>query len=116
MKVHAERPTPPLENSREGQRNTMPESQAGKGKDTGLMWKAYKRYRNWNCACPRKKVVVEPYEGKPHVRFEVAGDGNQDMVVALRHSQEETESNELLYLSPRRHPLTLPPDSWDSPR
>jgi len=65
-------------------------SQAGKGKDTGLMWKAYKRYRNWNCACSRKKVVGEPYEGKPHVRFEVAGDGNQDMVVALRHSQEET--------------------------
>jgi hypothetical protein len=23
-------------------------------------------------------VVGEPYEGKPHVRFEVAGDGNQD--------------------------------------
>ena len=45
----------------------------------------------------RKKVVGEPYEGKPHVRFEVAGNGNQDMVVALRHSQEETESNELLH-------------------
>ena len=59
---------------------------------------------------PKKKVVGEPYEGKPHVRFEVAGDGNQDMVVALRHSQEETESNELLYLSPRRHSLTLPAD------
>ena len=27
-----------------------------------------------------RKVVGEPYEGKPHVRFEVAGDGNQDMV------------------------------------
>ncbi len=25
-----------------------------------------------------KKVVGEPYEGKPHVLFEVAGDGNQD--------------------------------------
>ncbi len=25
----------------------------------------------------RKKVVGEPYEGKPHVRFEVAGNGNQ---------------------------------------
>ena len=59
---------------------------------------------------PKKKVVGEPYEGNPHVRFEVAGDGNQDMVVVLRHSQEETESNELLYLSPRRHSLTLPVD------
>ena len=38
------------------------------------------------------KAVGEPYEGKPHVRFEVAGDGNQD-------------------LRPRRHPLTLPPDA-----
>ena len=27
----------------------------------------------------RKKVVGEPYEGKPHVRFEVAGDGSQDI-------------------------------------
>jgi hypothetical protein len=26
----------------------------------------------------KKKVVGEPDEGKPHVRFEVAGDGNQD--------------------------------------
>ena len=25
----------------------------------------------------KKKVVGEPDEGKPHVRFEVAGDGNQ---------------------------------------
>ena len=58
----------------------------------------------------RKKVVGEPYEGKPHVRFEVAGNGNQDMVIALRHSQEETESNELLYLSLRRHSLTLRAD------
>ena len=28
----------------------------------------------------RKKVVGEPYEGKPHVRFEVAGNGNQDKI------------------------------------
>ncbi|MCX6055791.1 MAG: hypothetical protein NTZ74_12940 [Chloroflexi bacterium] len=25
----------------------------------------------------KKKVVGEPDEGKPHVRFDVAGDGNQ---------------------------------------
>ena len=30
----------------------------------------------------RKKVVREPDEGKPHVRFEVAGNGNQDRVQA----------------------------------
>jgi len=37
----------------------------------------------------RKKVVGEPDEGKPHVRFDVAGDENQDMVMALRHSQKK---------------------------
>jgi len=26
--------------------------------------------------CYRKNVVGKPYEGKPHVRFEVAGTGN----------------------------------------
>jgi len=30
-----------------------------------------------NLECSRKKVVGEPDEGKPHVRFDVAGDGNQ---------------------------------------
>ena len=109
MKVHAERPTPPLENSREGQCNTMPESQAGKGKDTGLMWKAYKRHRNWNCACPRKKVVGEPYEGKPHVRFEVAGDGNQDMVWVNEALSKETESKQAA--QPKSQAPSLDPTS-----
>jgi len=31
-------------------------------------------------ASRRKKVVGEPDEGKPHVRFEVAGDGNRDTI------------------------------------
>jgi hypothetical protein len=39
----------------------------------------------------KPKAVGEPYAGKPHVRFEVAGGGNQD-------------------LGPRRHSLTLPGD------
>ena len=42
---------------------------------------------------PRKKVVGEPYEGKPHVRFEVAGDGNRDMVEVLRHSRRKRRVN-----------------------
>ncbi len=32
------------------------------------------------------KGTGKPYEGKPHVRFDVAGDGNQDMVRLVRHS------------------------------
>jgi len=42
----------------------------------------------------RKKVVGEPYEGKPHVRFEVAGDGNQDMVWVIEALSKETESKQ----------------------
>ena len=41
----------------------------------------------------KKKVVGKPYEGKPHVRFEVAGDGNQDMVRLVRHSQRKRGAN-----------------------
>jgi len=46
--------------------------------------------------CRKPKAVGEPYEGKPHVRFEVAGGGNQD-------------------LGPRRHSLTLPGDGEQRP-
>ena len=58
----------------------------------------------------KKKVIGEPYEGKPHVRFEVAGNGNQDMVKALRHSQRKQRATCLHHLSPRRHSLTLRAD------
>ena len=47
--------------------------------DAGLMWQVIQGIKDGNRACHRKKTVGEPYEGKPHVRFEVAGDGNQDM-------------------------------------
>ena len=30
-----------------------------------------------NLECLKEKAVGEPYEGKPHVRFEAAGDGNR---------------------------------------
>lgn len=54
------------------------------------------------------KVVGKPYEGEPHVRFEVAGDGNQDMDELLRHSQRKQGATDRLGLRPRRHSLTLP--------
>ena len=52
-------------------------------------------YAEHDLECRKPKAVGEPYEGKPHVRFEVAGGGNQD-------------------LGPRRHSLTLPADGGDS--
>ncbi len=74
--MHARRgPTTPKDKSRELQRE---------------LYRAAKRS---NLESRRKKVVGEPYEGKPHVRFEVAGDGNQDMVRASEALSEETESN-----------------------
>ena len=42
----------------------------------------------------RKKVVGEPYEGKPHVRFEVAGDGNRDMAWVIEALPKETGSKQ----------------------
>ena len=56
------------------------------------------------------KVVGKPYEGKPHVRFDVAGDGDQAMVGMLRHSQRKRGATDRPNLKPRRHSLTLPAD------
>ena len=70
MTVHVERPTPPQDKSRELQR------------------KLYLRAKRqiWNNGCleySKKKVVGEPCEGKPHARFDVAGDENQNKVMAF---------------------------------
>ena len=53
-------------------------------------------YVQSNLESHRKKVVGEPDEGKPHVRFDVAGDENQDRVIVLRHSQKQWGVNRLL--------------------
>jgi len=42
------------------------------------MWQVVKSPSNRCLEYSKKKVVGEPDEGKPHVRFEVAGNGNQD--------------------------------------
>jgi len=55
------------------------------------------------------KVVGEPDEGKPHVRFDVAGDENQDMVMVLRHSQKKWGVNRLP--SPKPQASSLDPTS-----
>jgi hypothetical protein len=54
----------------------------------------FQGYAEQNLENRRKKVVGEPDEGKPHVRFEVAGDGNQDRVWAIEALSKETESKQ----------------------
>ena len=56
----------------------------------------------------RKKIVGEPDEEEPHVRFDVAGDGNLDMAMVLRHSQKKWRETGLPCLRFWHHPLTLP--------
>ena len=53
--VHAERPIPPIENSREGHRKTIAVCQAEKVKDTGLMWKAVKTSEPKLCMLPEER-------------------------------------------------------------
>jgi hypothetical protein len=53
-------------------------------------------------------VVGKPYEGEPHVRIEVAGNGDQDRGGLLRHSQRKRGATDRPGLRPRRHSLTLP--------
>jgi len=93
-------------------------SQAGTVLDAGLKWQAIQGISGGNRACYRKKTVGEPYEGKlqtsnsnvlyvygkktvgepyegkPHVRFEVAGDGNRDRVWVIEALSEETGSKQ----------------------
>ena len=73
---------------------TKPESQAATVLDSDLMWQVIQEISGGYRACHRKKTVGEPYEGKPHVRFEVEGDGNQDMVWVFEALSKETESKQ----------------------
>ena len=56
--------------------------------------------------CREEKVVGKPYEGKPHVRIDVAGDGDQDKAELLRHRQTKEAATDRLDLRLRRHTLT----------
>ena len=64
----------------------------------------------------KQKVVGELDEGKPHVRFDVAGDENQDGVIVLRHSAKKGEQTGCFHLHLRRHPLTLPAEGGQQMR
>ena len=75
-----------------------------------MEWSTFicQEYVDRGLECLRKKVVGKPYEGEPHVRFEVAGDGNQDRDGLLRHSQRKRGATDRPGLRLRRHSLTLP--------
>ena len=45
-------------------------------------------------------MIGKPYEGEPHVRFDVAGNGNPDMVELMRHSQRKRRAPARLDLRP----------------
>ena len=61
---------------------------------SGLVrWRVFTEEAAVVLECRRQKVVGKPYEGKPHVRFEVAGDGDQDTVGLVRHSQRKRGVN-----------------------
>jgi hypothetical protein len=51
---------------------------------TNYAWKPSRKTQ-----APGGEVVGKPDEGKPHVRFDVAGDGNPAMIWIMRHSQRK---------------------------
>lgn len=51
-------------------------------------------------SAPGRKIIGKPYEGEPHVRFDVAGNGNPDMVELMRHSQMKRRAPARLDLRP----------------
>ena len=75
---------------------------------SGRMESVWKDLLNQRLERVRTKVVGKPYEGEPHVRFEVAGNGDQDKVGLVRHSQRKREATDRPHLNLRRHSLTLP--------
>ena len=58
------------------------------------MWQVVMEQAVQDLECLKKKAVGEPYEGKPHVRFEVAGGGNRDMVWVIEALPKETGSKQ----------------------
>ena len=59
----------------------MLESQKAENLLASWMWPGNKGEEVRPLERSKLKVVGEPYEGKPHVRFEVAGDGNRDVAI-----------------------------------
>ena len=59
---------------------------------------------------PGGKIIGKPYEGEPHVRFDVAGNGNPGRVELMRYSPRNRGAPARLDLQPqRRHSLTRQP-------
>ncbi len=81
----------------------MPESQKAEAElnrtDVAVSKKA-RAEETLNASGRRLSESSAAREGKPHVRFEVAGDENQDMVKVLRHSQKKWRATGLPHLNP----------------
>jgi hypothetical protein len=76
--VHAERLITPQDKSRGLQRKLCLRAKSKKSPWSDLMWQVMENWGGQELESSKKKVVGEPDEGKPHVRFDVAGNGNQE--------------------------------------
>jgi len=76
-----------------------------------VIWRIGKGEMTQTLNATRRKIVGEPSAGKSHVRFEVAGGGDQRMGRIFRHSQRKRRATELSSLNARRHSLTLLADA-----
>jgi hypothetical protein len=66
-------------------------------------WKSsiYREYAGYKLRMRQKKVVGKPYEGEPHVRFEVAGAGNGFVGIPRQTSTLPSPSQDDLFLTNR---------------
>jgi len=75
--VHAARPIPPQDKSRELQRKLYLRAKRKRAFWSDLMWQVIKIGMFNNLKAPGRRLSESRMREKPHVRFEVAGDENQ---------------------------------------
>ena len=90
--VHARKGQPHQKsNSRQRPRRLCLGAKSRRFIGSGRMESVVKDLLNQGLERARKKVVGKPYEGEPHVRFDVAGDGDVAMGVGLRATVKAVE-------------------------
>lgn len=85
MTVHGQtKPTTPIpDNLQELQRRLYLSAKKVTKVDPDRMWLITLGLLFRTLECLGKKAVGKPYEGKPHVRFDVAGTGNGSSVIMI---------------------------------